>query len=294
MTRGRARDPVAPGRPPVCIVGAGPGGLSAAVALKRRGIPFRILDAGRRPGGIWDIGRADTPMYESAHFISSKTLSGFPDFPMPGDYADYPRHDRIQAYIEAYADHHDLGRHIEFGATVTRARPVTSPGGPEPEGGGSDAGWHVEWTTAEGEEASAGYGALVVATGITWHPNLPDIPGAGDFEGEIRHSKSYTSPGEFRGKRVVVVGAGNSGVDIACDAARAADRAWLSVRRGYHFVPKYVFGAPPVRLPDQPGSRGRPDPLRPAEARSSHSDVAPDHEHPGAPLPGPRRPRREA
>lgn len=226
-TAGRRRD-----RPPVCIVGAGPAGLSAAVALKRRGISFRILDAGLRPGGIWDMGREDTPMYESAHFISSKTLSGFSDFPMPDAYADYPRHDRIQAYIEAYAEHHDLAAHIEFGATVTRAEPLEG-----------DA-WTVTWTRADRGQGHETFSALVVATGVTWHPNVPEIEGAADFQGELRHSKSYRAMDEFRGRRVLIVGAGNSGVDIACDAARTADRALLSLRRGYHFVPKYVFGTP--------------------------------------------------
>jgi len=217
---------------PVCIVGAGPAGLSAAVALKQHGIPFRILDAGRRPGGIWDIGRDDTPMYESAHFISSKTLSGFPDFPMPDDYADYPRHDRIQAYIEAYAKHHELDGRIEFGATVTAACPL------------AEDAWEVTWRQPDGSSRHDTFSGLVVATGVTWHPNLPELAGAESFQGEIRHSKSYRTPGEFHGKRVLIVGAGNSGVDIACDAARAADRALLSLRRGYHFVPKYVFGTP--------------------------------------------------
>jgi hypothetical protein len=207
------------------------------VALERRGIPFRILDAGRRPGGIWDIERDDTPMYESAHFISSRTLSGFPDFPMPDSWPDYPRHDLILEYIEAYARHHDLEERISFDSTVTRARPV---GDADP-GGGPE--WSVTWRRGDsGVEVTEGFSALIVATGVTWHARMPDIPGT--FEGEIRHSRSYRSPDEFRGRRVLVVGGGNSGVDIACDAARSADRAWLSLRRGYHFVPKYVFGTP--------------------------------------------------
>lgn len=216
---------------PVCIIGAGPAGLSAAVALRRHGIPFRILDAGRKPGGIWDIERAETPMYESAHFISSKTLSGFPDFPMPEGYPDYPRHDQIQAYIEAYAGHHGLTEDIDFGCTVTSVRPSAGEG----------MAWRVTWKAPEGTR-SGSFSGVVVATGVTWHPNLPEIPG--EFAGELRHSFHYRSPRSLEGKRVLVVGAGNSGVDIACDAARHADAAFISLRRGYHFVPKYVFGKP--------------------------------------------------
>lgn len=211
---------------PVGIVGAGPAGLCAAVALQARGIPFEIVDAGRQVGGIWDVDRAETPMYRSAHFISSKTVSGLPGFPMPDDYPDYPRHDQILRYIQAYADAHGLAERVRLETRVERA---------EPEEGGS---WRV--TLYTGEERH--WGALVVATGVTWHPRLPEVPGA--FAGEQIHAFAYRSPERFRGKRVLVVGGGNSGCDIACDAARSAERAFLSVRRGYRFLPKYVFGVP--------------------------------------------------
>jgi cation diffusion facilitator CzcD-associated flavoprotein CzcO len=211
---------------PVCVIGAGPAGLLAGAALKARGIPFEILDAGRQPGGIWDINRDDTPMYESAHFISSKTLSGFPDFPMPASYADYPRHDRILEYIRAFATHHDLERHITFGARV--ASTVR----------GADGGWTV--TSDSGDVRQ--YRALCVATGTTWYPRVPQIPG--HFGGEARHASTYRSPREFEGKRVLIVGGGNSAADIACDAARSAAKAFISLRRGYHFIPKFIFGQP--------------------------------------------------
>ncbi len=211
----------------ICIIGAGPGGLSAAAALQLRDVPFDILDAGDRPGGIWDIDRTETPMYESAHFISSKSLSGFPGFPMPEEFPDYPRHDQIFAYIQEFGRAHDLERHIEFRTRVEAARPLSR-----------GSGWKV--SLESGEERR--YQGLCVATGATWHPRLPEIEGR--FEGEQLHAFHYRSPDMFRGKRVLVVGGGNSGCDIACDAARVSDRALISVRRGYHFVPKYVFGMP--------------------------------------------------
>lgn len=210
----------------ICVVGAGPGGLAAAAALKRRGVPFDLVDAGRGPGGIWDIGRLETPMYESAHFISSKTLSGFRDFPMPDAFPDYPRHDRVLEYLRAYASHHELEAHAEFGVRVTRAVPA-EPGG-----------WRVELDTGERRR----YGGLCVAAGANWHPHLPEP--RGNFTGESYHAFHYRSPEQLKGKRVLIVGAGNSGCDIACDAAEVAERAFLSVRRGYHFVPKYVLGKP--------------------------------------------------
>lgn len=211
---------------PVCVIGAGPAGLLAGAALKARGIPFEILDAGRQPGGIWDIDRTDTPMYESAHFISSKRLSEFPGFPMPASYADYPRHDRILEYIRAFAQHHDLEPHITFGARVESAV--------RREGGG--------WTVARASGEARDYRALCVATGTTWYPRVPQVPG--HFDGEVRHASTYRSPEEFAGKRVLIVGGGNSAADIACDAARSATKAFISLRRGYHFIPKFIFGQP--------------------------------------------------
>ena len=213
--------------PVVGIVGAGPAGLSAAVALKAQGIPFEIVDAGDGVGGIWDIHRAETPMYHAAHFISSRTQSGFRDFPMPADYPDYPRHDQILRYVRAYADHHDLTRHVRLGTRVERASPLADGGA-----------WEVECDTGERRR----WDALVVASGTTWEPNLPQVPGA--FDGEQMHSFAFRSGDVFQGKRVLVVGGGNSGADIACEAARRSERAFISLRRGYHFVPKYFFGKP--------------------------------------------------
>jgi cation diffusion facilitator CzcD-associated flavoprotein CzcO len=210
----------------VCVIGAGPAGLLAAVALKARNIPFEIIDAGERPGGIWDITRPDTPMYESAHFISSRRLSGFPGFPMPDEYPDYPKHDLILRYIDAFARRHDLTQHITFGVRVDS---VTR---------GESGGWTVRTSLGDTRE----YDAVVVATGTTWFPRVPQIPG--HFDGEAYHSSDYQSPQEFAGKRVLIVGGGNSAADIACDAARAASQAFISLRRGYHFIPKFIFGQP--------------------------------------------------
>ncbi len=211
---------------PVGIIGGGPAGLATAAALRARGIEFEIVDAGRGFGGIWDIDRDETPMYESAHFISSKTLSAFDSFPMPDDYPDYPRHDRILAYIRSFADSLALDDRATFGVHVDAARRA------------DDGGWHVELDDGSRRH----YRALCVATGANWVPSLPPVEGT--FEGDSYHAFHYRSPDEFAGKRVLIVGGGNSGCDIACDAARVADRAYLSVRRGYHFVPKYVFGQP--------------------------------------------------
>lgn len=223
----------------VCIVGAGPAGLAQARACKAAGIAFEVFERHNGPGGIWDIENPGTPMYETAHFISSKTLSGFVDFAMPADYPDYPSHRQVLAYLKDFARAHGLTRHIAFGTAVERAEPDTG------------VGWQVRLSSGETRR----FRALVCASGMTWHPALPGYPGA--FTGELRHSVTYRGPEEFRGKRVLVVGGGNSGCDIACDAAGHAEAAWLSLRRGYHFIPKHIFGVPA----DVFGASGPPLPL---------------------------------
>jgi cation diffusion facilitator CzcD-associated flavoprotein CzcO len=210
----------------VAVIGAGPAGLAAGAALRAAGIPFTIFERHIDVGGLWDLDNPGTPVYETAHFISSRTLSAFDGFPFPEDYPDYPSQRQILAYLRAYADHHDLRPHIRFGSGVRRA--AAEPGG----------GWSIELEDGAVEQARW----LVAANGHLWDPNLPSYPG--EFHGEAYHSVDYRSPEQFRGRRVLVVGAGNSGVDIACDAAVAADEAAISLRRGYWFVPKHVFGVP--------------------------------------------------
>ncbi|MGF1664059.1 MAG: flavin-containing monooxygenase [Kineosporiaceae bacterium] len=209
----------------VAVVGAGPAGLLATRRLAEAGADFRVFERHTDVGGIWDIDAPGSPMYETAHFISSRTLSGFPGFPMPEAYPDYPHHREILEYIRAYADHHDLRRHISFGTEVRRAAR-------------GDEGWQLE--LGDGEQVRARY--LICANGVTWDP--VEVTWPGDSTIEVRHSRDYRSPSELAGRRVLVVGAGNSGVDIACDAAFAADAAFISVRRGYHVIPKHVMGVP--------------------------------------------------
>jgi cation diffusion facilitator CzcD-associated flavoprotein CzcO len=210
---------------PYCIVGAGPGGLAAARWLKELGVPFEGYERNPGVGGIWNIAFEGSPMYESAHFISSRTLSAFRDFPMPASYPDYPSHRQILSYIEAYADRFDLRRHFSFGAAIEAARP-------------EGEAWIVR--LAGGTERK--FRGLITAVGCEWRPFVPAFPR--EFSGEIIHSRDYKTPRQFEGRRILIVGAGNSGCDIACDAARAGSRALLSLRRGYYFVPKHIFGQP--------------------------------------------------
>jgi cation diffusion facilitator CzcD-associated flavoprotein CzcO len=208
-----------------CIIGAGPSGLATARAFAQANIPFDILERHHDVGGIWDMSNERTPMYESAHFISSRTQSAFDDFPMPDNYPDYPGWRQILDYIRAFAERYGLGDVVEFGVDVQRVAPE------------GDA-----WNVTLGSGETRRYRGVVCAVGHNWDPVLPEYPGR--FEGKVYHSFDYRSPSEFAGKRVLVVGGGNSGCDIACDAAAVASRAYISLRRGYHFLPKHIFGQP--------------------------------------------------
>ncbi len=193
----------------------------------KEGVPFDCFERHGDVGGLWDPENEGTPIYDSAHFISSKWTSYFYGFPMPANYPDYPSARQILDYILAFTDAYGLREHITFQTEVKKA---------EPEGDR----WRVELGNGEVRY----YDGVIACPGVTWHASMPKLPGADTFAGEIRHSVSYRSTDEFTGKRVLIVGAGNSGVDIACDAAKHGAKAFFSVRRGYRFVPKHIFGIP--------------------------------------------------
>lgn len=212
-----------------------------ALALRLAGVPFEGVEAGDRVGGLWNIDNPGSAIYESAHFISSSARSGWADFPMPEHYPDYPRWWEIRDYIHAWAGHHDLARHYEFGIEVASATPVADPGDGDDQNVDEqsvDEQWDV--VLSNGEQRR--YRGIVACPGFQRVPQIPVYPGT--FGGQARHSGTYKRADEFRGLRVLVVGAGNSAVDIAVDAAVAADRAVISTRRGYWFFPKHIGGVP--------------------------------------------------
>ena len=214
-------------RPKHCIVGAGPSGLAALRAMLNLGLSVDLFERHDTVGGIWDRRNPGTPMYESAHFISSRDLSGFTGFPMPADYPDYPRNDQVLSYLKSFADSYGLNEHIKLSTSV------------------DSASWDgSSWTVTTSDGQTRHYRTLTCANGTQWHPSTPDFPGLDTFTGETMHSRDYDRGALFEGKRVLIVGAGNSGVDIACDAARFAAFAAISVRRGYHLIPKHILGKP--------------------------------------------------
>jgi dimethylaniline monooxygenase (N-oxide forming) len=262
--------------PRTCIIGAGSSGIVAVKALVETGVSFDCFEESDRIGGLWVFGNANgrSAAYRSLSINTSRARMEYADFPMPADYPDYPGHAQIAAYFEAYAARFDLARHIRFRTRVEHAAPRA--------GGGFDV------TLSDG--TSAHYDALIVANGHHWDPKLPEPP-PGTFDGISMHSSQYVSPTEphaLAGRRVVVVGLGNSAVDIASELARASNTGeiWLSVRRGAWVLPKYVFGRPLDQLGVTPGFL----PLRARQAIArwlyravlgrveAHGLPAPDHQ----------------
>ncbi|MEY8828023.1 flavin-containing monooxygenase [Sedimentitalea sp. XS_ASV28] len=224
------------------LIGAGPMGLAAAKTLHEQGIAFQGFELHSDVGGLWDIDNPKSTMYESAHLISSRRMTEFTDFPMRDEVAEYPSHREMKRYFGDFAGHFDLRRHFRFGSEVLRTEPLGETG----------EGWRVVWRDDTGEHEAI-YAGVLIANGTLSEPNRPCF--AGTFDGELIHAAEYRSAAQFDGKRVLVVGAGNSGCDIAVDAIHHGISCDLSMRRGYHFVPKYVFGKPAdtvgggIRLP---------------------------------------------
>jgi len=217
-----------------CIVGAGTSGLAVAKNFLQSGIGFDCYEREDDVGGNWYFGRPHSSVYRSTHLISSKPLTEYTDFPMPREYPDYPNHQQVFDYIRSYARHFGLYEHIQFNTAIERIEPVAS-----------GDGWRVK--LFDGSERV--YQGVVISNGHNWDPKFPDFPG--NFDGPVLHSAQYKTPDVLRDKRVLVVGAGNSGCDIAVESAQNAARTLHSVRRGYHYLPKYVNGKPA----DQVGER---------------------------------------
>ncbi|WP_020519166.1 flavin-containing monooxygenase [Catelliglobosispora koreensis] len=211
--------------PRAAVIGAGPAGLATLKALRDKGIPARCFDAGSEPGGLWVFGAVHSSAYRTLHLNTSKSRTEFADFPMPAHWPDYPGHEHIATYLAEYTARFGLNEHISFGHTVTGI--TQTPGGR----------WEV---TAEG--VSDSFDAVIVANGHNSVPKLPDYPGT--IAAEQLHSHDYRGPEQLEGKRVLVVGGGNSAMDIAVDASHVADRTLLSMRRGVWVVPKHLLGKP--------------------------------------------------
>jgi dimethylaniline monooxygenase (N-oxide forming) len=231
----------------VCVIGAGSSGIASCQVLDARGIPFDCFEAGSQVGGNWRY-LNDNEMssaYRSLHINTSRDVMGYATFPMPESLPNYPNHFQIAEYFDSYVDHFGLRDKITFRTEVVRV---------EPAGGG----WNV--TTGHrdtGERRTTRYRAVLVASGHHWDPRWPEppFPGSDDFTGEQTHAHYYKVPEPYRGKRVLVLGIGNSAADIAVETAAVSERTFLAMRRGAHVIPKYVLGRPFDALAKTPITR---------------------------------------
>lgn len=226
----------------VCVVGAGPSGLTAVKTLRQAGLDASCFEMSPVVGGHWVIdnpnGRAAA--YRSLRTNTTKRMSRFSDFEMPADWPAYPSHDQVRAWLESYVGAFGFRDAIHTSTTVASATPR--------DGGG----WEVSISGAGGESRTETFDALVAASGSYWDARIPRWEGA--FDGRILHAQDYRDPAtpfDTRGKHVVVVGIGNTGCELACEiAAAGAASVHISARGGTWIMPKTVNG--------KPGSDGAP------------------------------------
>ncbi len=219
--------------PRVCVIGAGVSGLTACKSLGDFGVPHVCFEASDEVGGNWYFQNPNgvSSAYRSLHIDISKPSISFRDFPMPERYPDYPHHSHIFEWLCDYADAFDLRRSIRFNTRVERAERR------------AEGGWLL--TLSDG--SSEAFDALLVCNGHHWSPRFPDF--SGSFDGPQIHSHDYVDPShplDLYGKRVLIVGIGNSAVDIASELGRktVSELVYLSTRSGAYVVPKYLFGKP--------------------------------------------------
>jgi len=200
------------------VVGAGPAGLAVAAALERAGAPCTILERGASPGWAW------RHRYDSLHLHTIRWLSGLPGAPIPRRCGRWVGRDDLVSYLQDYADRFRL--RVELGVEVTRIDR-------------GEGGWRLD-TVGAARRADV----VVLATGYSRVPHLPDWPGRDGFVGDLLHSADYRQPLPYAGRQVLVVGAGNSGAEIAVELALAGARVALSVRTPPNIVRRDPAGVP--------------------------------------------------
>lgn len=216
---------------PVCIIGAGSSGVAAAKALKEKGVAFDCYEIGSQIGGMWryqnDNGLSSA--YRSLHIDTSRKNLGYSDFPIPDHYPDFLSHFQVIEYFESYAKHFGVMEHIRFKTRVHKVEPQNDM-----------------WLVTLDDGTQKRYRSVLVANGHLWDPRTAEFDG--HFDGEQLHSHHYKTPEPFRDKNVLIVGIGNSAVDIAVDVCKGAKSTLLSTRRSAWIMPKYVMGYPIDRV----------------------------------------------
>jgi cation diffusion facilitator CzcD-associated flavoprotein CzcO len=228
--------------PRVAVIGAGSSGIAAIKALHQRRFDVTGFEKSDRVGGNWVYRNSNgmSSAYRSLHINTSRERMEYADFPMPKSYPDFPHHTHIARYFDDYVDHFAVRDRIRFRTGVDRA--VRDPDG--------------LWELTLDDGITERFDALFVANGHHWDARWPEpaFPGSDAFAGVQLHSHDYTGedPNFFRDKAVVVLGMGNSAMDIAVEASFSASHVYLAARRGAHVIPKYLFGRPLDQYPTSP------------------------------------------
>ena len=226
--------------PRVAVIGAGSSGITALKTLAEQGFDVTCYEASDRIGGNWVYENSNgmSACYRDLHINTSRLKMEYSDHPMPASYPDYPRHDQIAAYFDDYVDHFAIRDRIRFQTKVEHA----------------ERGADGTWTLRASDGTTERYDALVVANGHHWDPRWPEpvFPGSEDFRGQQLHAHEYMNPDGLHDKDVVVLGMGNSAMDIAVESSYVARNTYLAARRGAWIIPKYLFGKPTDQLKNDP------------------------------------------
>ncbi len=217
--------------------------------LLQAGQQVTLYEIGSKVGGIWvyrnDSGRS--PAYRTLTINSDKRTTQFNDFPFPETAAVFPHHSEMAAYLAAYAEAFGITKHIRFNSRVIDVYP-------EADGNGQQS-----WVVIDESGDRRTYDVVVVANG---HVSTPRHPAwATEFTGEYLHSFDYSDPADFAHKRVCVVGAGNSGFDVAADVCTIAERTVVAARSGVELLPKFFFGKPLIAIREAMGRWHVPSPI---------------------------------
>lgn len=213
----------------IAIIGAGCSGLTTIKKLVEANLKdITCFEKNSQIGGNWvfTANKGHSSICETTHIISSKSMSQFSDFPMPDNYPDYPDHQQVLAYFQAYARHFHLEKYIRFDTAVLHVEKTEK----------------AHWRVYLNDGSCADFDYLLIANGhhsVPRHPSWKD-----DFTGEYLHAHDYKSNRGLEGKHVLVVGAGNSGCDCAVEASRVAARVDLSLRSPQYIIPKFFMGQP--------------------------------------------------
>jgi dimethylaniline monooxygenase (N-oxide forming) len=220
----------------VCIIGAGSSGITACKALLEEGIPFDCFEKGSGIGGNWRYNNDNglSSAYRSLHINTNREVMAYSDFPMPAEYAMFPHHSEVLQYFENYVNHFKIRPFIQFNVAVENV----------------EIKGENKFLVTSSDGKTTEYASVIVANGHHWNPRYPEPGFPGQFTGQTLHAHHYRTPEILDNKSIVILGIGNSAVDIACEAARlhTCKQVTIATRSGAYIIPNYIFSMPLDKL----------------------------------------------